>query len=1392
MRLTLEGKDLPGEVAVEATLEGLFLSGKARYRLALGQARLEAQGAFQGGWPGPLQGQPTGYLEGQGSLSGKREVLPFRFAYRHGGGPLGVEALSLAGEAEGFRLRLAQGHLVLDLDRDLAPFGLPLRLKARADGPWREAFQVILERPEGRLSGRAWLWPPRAELSGEVLGERVAVGYRDGEGVGVFQGPRLWGEVLYRKGLSGLLTLRYPLPQGGLAGRVDLGAGRFQLQGEGGWRGGLEGGFCLPAPLGGCPGLRVQVQGEVAYGEYAFAGGYAYRAEEGYLGEVSGEGRLLSPYGAVLARGGGLGLDLVGEGLPLTGRLDLSPFRLAYRYAGALPRGLGELWAEGVYPGEWLRGRYRYGEVELGLMGLAGFQVEVSGKGVWGRLGPEGVALALEGFSQGPLTLSGRVEGPWREVGLDLALSAFGRKAQAEGGYGEGGLRLRLRGDLEGEVAWREAWRGRVAFREGSLEVAGKGLPELSGEVLGERVRLAWPLLEVGGVRLDLAARRAEGEGRILGALLPGGLGVLGQGERLFLDYRVPGVGLPLEGSLDLKALSLALSSPQGEGVLRYAGGEVAGGMALDFPGFRLRLAGEGDRVRLWGEHPAFPWWVAGAGRLEGEVGLQGAYRLRYQAGEQALGVEGRLLEARFWAEGPYLNGTLAYPPGGEVRVDLPLPPLESRFRGRVFGEGYQVEGVLEGSVGRVTAQGRLLPLGGRLRLERASLEEFLGRYAPYAKGMVSGELSLDRGGLAQGGLEGEVEVAGSRMPFRFTGALGPGLVQGEGRLGQSAFQVALRGDRLDLSASLRGFPLHLLLVAVAGPLEGEAYWTGAVRLRLPLSHPLRGEGVLVGEALRFVGAGDELRGRAALRLEGGRVLVDQLRLSGRGSWEGGGYWSPEGSDLYLSLKDTVFTPVLQVVPALKPYRPEGSGSLLLRLQGDGFRVEFQDFRFRLGPVAGYLPQGLLSLNGGARAEGELTLSAPFPGRARLGLQGSLESFQVSAKGVVTLPGLKEETPAEVAFRYPGYGLEIRLGEAQAQGTLFPLRLAGYGRLPLYYPRYYLQEGLLDVKSFFLYEERGTYHLTGNAEVLRARLALPEAQARELTQEGVKLEGGTERPAPVPLVFEGVRVYAERGVLVQESLVQGELRGEVFLGGSYGDPYLSGQVEALWGNFRLWDSLFALDPTGSFLRFSPDRGILPEFRLKAQAETRGHRVFLEATGEFLRANGRVKVRLEPQFTSDPPLTEPEIYALLTLGTPDVTRLVETLPQAALGAALENLVLGQLERELAKTLGLDRFQVQVPLLQGGDLQDVRFSVGKYLSPELFLGYELDLRGEQSLSAQYRRDGLTFSLGSTFLPGDGRLSRFTFALGYDLTPDLGLSFSLEAADTTRFSVGALYRW
>lgn len=126
---------------------------------------------------------------------------------------------------------------------------------------------------------------------------------------------------------------------------------------------------------------------------------------------------------------------------------------------------------------------------------------------------------------------------------------------------------------------------------------------------------------------------------------------------------------------------------------------------------------------------------------------------------------------------------------------------------------------------------------------------------------------------------------------------------------------------------------------------------------------------------------------------------------------------------------------------------------------------------------------------------------------------------------------------------------------------------------------------------------------------------------------------------------------------------------------------------------------------------------------------------------------------------------------------------------ALGAALENLVLGQLERELSRALGLDRFQVEVPAIQGEPGGDPLLR-GQVPDPGALSGVPGGPAGEQTFAAEYRADGITFTLSSSF--GQGVLSRLAFGLGYDLTDALSLTLTLETGDDTRFSVGAAYRW
>ncbi len=1399
LRFRVAGEGLRGE----GEMRGLEAKGEASYRYAWPQGEAWLRLGLEAGLWGFR-------LQGQGGVRGEGVGIPFRLAYAWAPGEaLGDPArLEVEAQGPGLDLVLRAGRLDLWAGLDLEPFGLPLRLKAQAQGPWEGPIHLALEGPGGRLAG---VFRPKGlllELKGEVLGEGVALW---GEGL-AFRlnalGPNLEGEASWRYGErpQGVLAFRYPLGRvGRVAGTVDLAAGRYRLLGEGGLKGGVEGEFGLPPPFG--EDLLLTARGEVAYGAVRLRLDHAYRERK-----VQGEGRLETPYGGVRLLGEGPGLRLLGEGLPLEGEVRLSPLALRYRYEGELPQGLGRLEAQGAYPGVWLKGQYRYGVLALGLKG-EGEALDLEGEGVWGRLTLQGMELSLEDFRYGPLGARGWVRGSWKALKGEVLLSAWGREARLQGLYTPEGFQARLTGNLEGEVAWRGRWQGEVRFREGTLALSGEGLPQAEGEVLGLPLRFSWPGLEVAGLHLDLLAREAWGE-----ADLPYGLRAQGEGHEVGLLYPTPWG--PVEARLDLRDLGLSLGAGFGEGGLRYREGRVEGAWAWRGEGWGLELEGAGDRVLLRARHGAFPWWAPGPGEAEGEVGLTGAYRVEYRAENQVLRLTGRLLEARLQAQGAHLQGELLYPQGGRLSLDLPLPPLGARLQGQVLGEeGYPFQGVLALDLGRVELKGRLQPFRGKAWLEGVALEDLLDRYAPYLRGQVTGEAQWEGLGV-RFRLQGEARVGEEALGLSAQGAYAPGGGEAQGQLGETPFRLALREGVLDLEASPRGFPLHLLLAVLAGPLEGEAYWTGGVRLRLPLADPLSGQGVLVGEGLVFRGGGDELRGRAAFRLGEGRVYIDHLRLLGRGSWEGDGYWSPKGSDLRLSLKDTVFTPVLRIIPALRPYRPEGEGSLELRLRQDGFRLEAQGFRFRLGPVAGEFPQALLELNGGAKAEGRLRLTAPFLGEARLRLEGDLEAFQVVAEGQVSLPGLPEATPARLVFRYPGYRLALELAEAQAEGTLFPLRLAGYGRLPVAYPRYYLQEGLLDVKSFFLYEEKGTYYLTGNAQVLRARIALPEG-AQSL-KEGVEV-GGPKPEGQVPLVFQRVRLYADRGILVQESLAQGELRGEVYLEGPYADPYLVGEAVPLWGSFKLWNTLFTLDSSASYARFSQDRGLFPVFFLKARAEvarplfpdregdsqeepppgdTQGQPsppqvqslpVTLEVKGEFVRESGLVRVRLEPVFTSDDPsLSEPELLLLLALGTPDLRWLRETLPQTLLGVALRNLLLGQLERELARAFGLDQVLIELPDLQVGDLGTARFSVAKALTPGLFLGYEINLRGEQGLSLQYRLDGLTLGLASLFSASPGRPSRFSFNLGYDLTPGLALGLGLESGEDARFSLALYYRW
>jgi len=435
------------------------------------------------------------------------------------------------------------------------------------------------------------------------------------------------------------------------------------------------------------------------------------------------------------------------------------------------------------------------------------------------------------------------------------------------------------------------------------------------------------------------------------------------------------------------------------------------------------------------------------------------------------------------------------------LKPDVPLKPLESRLKGELAARSpLQVSAVLSGAIGQISLTARLE--GGspvaRAELASVALEDlpWLHPVVPYLSGRVSGAVGYREGNLAVTLQAPSLRVVGDEapLPMHLEGTWKGGEAKGELRLGKSTAQLTLNRDQLGGHVQAVNFPLHWLLSAWAGELKGQAFWTGRASFRYHFLDPWASQGLLVGERLRFEGGGDALVGQAVLRYEKERLDIDKLALSGKGTWRGEGYWSrKEGSRLKLDLQDTTFTPVLQVIPTLKPFAPEGSGTLRLSSDGNQFALELEKFRFKLGPVVGEFPQARLRLGETAVAEGTLNLSGPYPAQAQLSGEGSLQSFLVRARGTAQIPLLEPNQRLSVEFRYPGYVTTVSTETATLSGTIFPLAMGFYGEIPVSAPRYYLQEGQVRVNGS-LNQEGGVFKLRGNVEVLRARLALPEGQ----------------------------------------------------------------------------------------------------------------------------------------------------------------------------------------------------------------------------------------------------------------------------------------------------------
>ncbi|WP_264776904.1 translocation/assembly module TamB domain-containing protein [Deinococcus aetherius] len=326
---------------------------------------------------------------------------------------------------------------------------------------------------------------------------------------------------------------------------------------------------------------------------------------------------------------------------------------------------------------------------------------------------------------------------------------------------------------------------------------------------------------------------------------------------------------------------------------------------------------------------------------------------------------------------------------------------------------------------------------------------------------------------------------------------------------------------------------------------------------------------------------------------------------------------------------------------------------------------------------------------------------------------------------------------------------------------------------------------------------------------------LPE-QFRTFPQPQEEVQAPEDRPARPfleRLVFEDIPIRAPNGIRVDEALARAEFSGNLVVSGTGARPRLRGDILAQRGTLFLRENEFALR-TGR-VTFSGE-GVYPSFGVVAagavESSTSRQRVpvTLNVGGNFRTLpNGESVLDLQTNLNCtapgnacvDPvtgnPYTEAQLYALVATGVPNLEALpgnLTALGTSALQTALNVFVLGEIERNVARALGLDVFRLTPNLSVDDGTLGATLTLGSYLTRDLYLQYQVDLNGEGLLDATYSTpDGrVTFKV-STPLNGLNLESvRPSFSAAYNLGRRASVSLGVQNdEDSTRLQFGVTYR-
>ncbi|ANE44922.1 translocation/assembly module TamB domain-containing protein [Deinococcus puniceus] len=320
-------------------------------------------------------------------------------------------------------------------------------------------------------------------------------------------------------------------------------------------------------------------------------------------------------------------------------------------------------------------------------------------------------------------------------------------------------------------------------------------------------------------------------------------------------------------------------------------------------------------------------------------------------------------------------------------------------------------------------------------------------------------------------------------------------------------------------------------------------------------------------------------------------------------------------------------------------------------------------------------------------------------------------------------------------------------------------------------------------------------------------------------------ELGRDPNAPAParpflqrLVLEDIPVRAPNGIRVDEALARAEFGGSLVVSGTGAQPRITGDITSQRGSIFLRENEFAIQ---SGLVSFTGQSLFPTFAILAsgnvQASTTGQRVpvTLDVKGEFRTlASGASTLDLTTALRctanaggtgssecTDPATTqaysEAQLYALVATGVPNLETLpgnLTALGASALQTALNIFVLGEIERNVARALGLDVFRLTPNLSTADGSLGATITLGSYLTRNLYLQYQTDLTGAGLIDATYSTPDKQFTFKvSTPLNGlDLQSVRPSFSAAYNVNDRASVSVGVQNnPESTRLRFGVTYR-